>query len=122
MQQDKSIKPYSLSISRNFFWNLSGQSLEITITIITTPYIIYNLGVDLYGLFLIVGITTNYFWFMELGLGQATVKYISEYTAIQDWNEVNKIFWVSIFLYLILGLVTAATFFLFISILCVQVA
>jgi O-antigen/teichoic acid export membrane protein len=92
---------------RNILWNCGGQIWGLSLALFTTPYIVHRLGTDAFGLLMTVGIVTNYFWFMDLGLGQATVKYVAEHAARKEWNEVNRIFWTSFLAYLVLGVAAA---------------
>jgi O-antigen/teichoic acid export membrane protein len=55
-----------------------------------------------------VGVLTNYFWFMDLGLGQATVKYVAEHVARDEPEEVNRVYWMSVGAYVVLGAIAAA--------------
>ena len=92
---------------RNVVWNFGGQIWGLSIALFTTPYIVHKLGMESYGLLMTVGIVTNYFWFMDLGLGQATVKYVAEHVAREEWDEVNRIFWTSFLAYAVLGILAA---------------
>ena len=92
---------------RNILWNFGGQIWGLSLALVTTPYIVHKLGTDAYGLLMTVGVITNYFWFMDLGLGQATVKYVAEHAARQEWDEVNRIFWTSFLAYSVLGTLAA---------------
>lgn len=94
-------------LARNVLWNLGGQVWALALAFFTMPYVVGKLGTDAYGLLMTVGIVTNYLWFMDLGLGQATVKYVAEHAARNEWEEVNRIFWTSLVSYLVLGCVAA---------------
>ena len=97
----------SWRLVRNILWNFGGQIWGLSLAIVTTPYIVHKLGSDAYGLLMTVGIVTNYFWFMDLGLGQATVKYVAEHAARKEWDEVNRVFWTSFLAYSVLGTLAA---------------
>lgn len=73
----------------------------------SVPYIVHKLGTDTYGLLMTAGIATSYLWFMDLGLGSATTKYVAEHAAREEWDEVNRILWTSLGAYLVLGSLAA---------------
>lgn len=106
------------SLVRNFLWNFGGQAWGLALALCTTPYLIHKLGTDAYGLLMTVGIVTNYFWFADLGLGQATVKYAAEHASRGEWEDVCRIFWTSGAAYLILG-AAAALLLVILTPLCV---
>lgn len=103
---------------RNVLWNFGGQVWNLGLAFFTTPYIVHKLGTDAYGLLMTVGVVTSYLWFMDLGLGGASVKYIAEHAARDEWDEVRRIFWSSWIAYLVLGAL-AATVIILITPLCV---
>jgi len=92
---------------RNVLWNFGGQLWSLGLAFFTTPYIVHKLGTDAYGLLMTVGVVTNYLWFMDLGLGGASVKYIAEHAARREWDEVRRILWSSWIAYLFLGTLAA---------------
>jgi O-antigen/teichoic acid export membrane protein len=92
---------------RNVLWNFGGQLWSLGLAFFTTPYIVHRLGTDAYGLLMTVGIMTSYLWFMDLGLGGASVKYIAEHAARNEWDEVRRILWSSWIAYLFLGALAA---------------
>src|SRR2546428_11138628 len=94
-------------LARNVVWNFGGQGWSLVLALGFTPYIVHRLGTDAYGLLITVGIVTDYFWFMNLGLGQATVKYLAEHAAAEDWEQVRRIFWASAIVYVVLGSLAA---------------
>ncbi len=95
-------------IARNSLYQLVSQGVLLATAVFTTPYIVHRLGADLYGLLVLIGITTNYFGVVELGLGQATIKFMAESYARRDWIRLRQVFWTSSISYLILGTIGAA--------------
>lgn len=94
-------------LRQNVFWNFGGQAWAVALALFATPYIVHQLGTDSYGLLMTVGVVTSYFWFSDLGLGQATIKYIAEHAARREWKDVTKIFWTSVTCYVIFGVIAA---------------
>jgi len=95
-------------IATNSLYQLATQVLLLAVGLFTSPYIVHTLGLNLYGILVLVGITTNYFGVVELGLGQATVKFLADSSSRKDWPEFTRVFWTSSLSYLVLGIVGAA--------------
>jgi len=118
MQEPTMPTPSGIRFVRNVLWNFGGQAWSLALAFFTTPYIVRRLGADSYGLLMTAGVVTSYLWFMDLGLGGASVKYIAEHAAREEWDEVRRIFWSSWIAYLALGTLAAGVIVL-ITPLCV---
>lgn len=64
-----------------------------------------KLGTEAYGIFAIVMVVIGYFGFLELGLGKATIKYVSEYYAKNDIETIRKVIGAALCVYFIMGIV-----------------
>lgn len=95
-------------VVRNVGFNLFGQAWFAVLSVATTPYILLRLGVDTYGLYVLVSIMMSYFSFLDLGLGAALVKYIAEYHAKADSAAVERLIRTGSGLFLIVGAAGAA--------------
>jgi O-antigen/teichoic acid export membrane protein len=93
----------SRSLIQSVLWNFFGNGWLLVLAFFATPFIVHRLGVDLYGILTLVGITVGYFAFLELGLGYAMVKYISQYLAQGDEDNIRKTFWSCILVYFSIG-------------------
>ena len=107
MNENIQLRTTGKLIGRNAFWNFGGQAWAVALAFFTTPYVVHNLGADSYGLLMTVGVVTSYFAFSDLGLGQATIKYVAEHAARQEWKDITKIFWTSVACYVICGGIAA---------------
>jgi len=94
-------------LASNVLYQFGSQSLLLVLTFVFSPYVVHRLGVDLYGLLILAGLTTNYFAIVELGLGQATVKFLADAYTHRDWNRLRRILWTSVLTYLALSAVAA---------------
>ena len=90
---------------KNSIYNVMGFICPIGLSLVFTPYIVHNLGNDAYGILAIVSMVTGYFAFLNLGLGTAGLKYVSEYYAKKDYDTVNSIINILILIYGILGII-----------------
>lgn len=77
-------------IAKNTVANLAGRGAQIAIALITTPLLIKYLGIELYGVWVILSAITNYYGLFDFGLGSTYVKYVAEYKAKEDWISLRN--------------------------------
>jgi len=99
--------PRSHILIRSTLWNFTSQGWFLILALVATPYIVHKLGTDAYGVLSIVGVAIGYFGFLDLGLGQAVIKYVSEYYAKKDYDTIRKIIGTAIPVYFLMGFVGA---------------
>ncbi|MDD5679711.1 MAG: flippase [Candidatus Omnitrophica bacterium] len=97
-------KNLSKNIGKNILWNFFGQAWMLILTLATMPFIIRRLSVDLYGVYMLIGVIVGYFSFLQFGLGTASIKYISQHLARKEEDKIRKTFWSCLFFYISLGL------------------
>src|SRR5690625_2729639 len=87
---------------------LSYLTMFITIIIglLYTPVMIRLLGQSEYGLFAMIGSIAAYFSILDLGLGNAIVRYTSRNRAIGDKTEESKLNGMFLLLYSVIGIFT----------------
>ena len=90
---------------KNSLYNVIGFIWPIGLSLVFAPYIVHKLGNDAYGILAIVSMVMGYFAFLNLGLGSAGLKYVSEYYAKKDYDTVNSIINILILIYGILGII-----------------
>lgn len=99
--------PRSHILIRNTLWNFTSQGWFLILAFITIPYIVHKLGTSAYGVLSIAGVVIGYFGFLDLGLGQAIIKYVSEYYAKKDYDTIRKIIGTAIVVYFLMGFIGA---------------
>jgi O-antigen/teichoic acid export membrane protein len=90
-------------VARNVGLNVSSQFWFAALGIVTTPYIVRTLGVDMYGLYVIVSVVLGYFSFLDFGLGPAVTKFVAEYHGAGDERAVDRVLQTAFGAYLGLG-------------------
>lgn len=95
-------------ISVNAGYQLIAQAAVLGLNLVASPIIVHGLGLEAYGLLVLVGITTSYFGFVELGLGRATVQLLARHRARGEPEDFVEVLWTATAAYLVLGLVGAA--------------
>jgi O-antigen/teichoic acid export membrane protein len=86
-------KDQSRVIVSGVVWNFLGQGWLLIIAFVTTPYVVRRLDAELYGLYSLAGFVLSYFALLEFGLGSAVTKYISQYRAEGNEEEIVSSFW-----------------------------
>lgn len=86
---------------------------SLAINIFLTPYIVHTIGVEKFGIWIIVMILTNYMGLFDLGTNSATVKFIAELYAKKDFKGISSI----LFSGFIFNLVTGSILILLVLIL-----
>jgi hypothetical protein len=61
-------------LTRNTLLNLAGQGGPLLIAAAAIPFIIRGLGMERFGILSIIWLAPEYFAFIDLGLGRATIK------------------------------------------------
>src|ERR1035437_10688053 len=72
---------------KNSFFNVAGWLWLTVISVVTVPYIVKKLGYDAYGVLSLVSMVVGYFAFLDLGLGDAVIKYVSHYHVLKRSEE-----------------------------------
>ena len=89
---------------KNTGLNLFGQIFPIIGAFISIPLIYKNLGNEGFGLIAITWMITGYFGLLDLGVGRALTKIISEHLGSGKLDYINSTFLTAIFITSILGI------------------
>jgi O-antigen/teichoic acid export membrane protein len=58
--------------------------------LVCTPFFINRLGPDQYGIWMLINTTIQLMSVLNLGLGDANIKFISKYVALEDFHAIRK--------------------------------
>lgn len=64
-------------IFKNFLSNLLRAIIVVPIYFLITPYIIYKIGVDGYGVWALIAVIGNYQLFVDMGISTALIRYVA---------------------------------------------
>jgi O-antigen/teichoic acid export membrane protein len=92
-------------LARNAGVNLLGQILVAGTALAVLPKLVRGLGPEAYGIFALSLTVFGSFTFLELGLGRTTTKYVAECLATQDDKRLVQVFWTTLTLQALTGLV-----------------
>jgi len=97
---------------KNAVWSSTDHLVLLLLYLVATPFFVHKLGVDKYGIWMLVNAFFGFSWIMAFGLSDATIKYVSKYRALGDQASVVRVIRSTLTLYGILGLLAAVvTFF-----------
>jgi O-antigen/teichoic acid export membrane protein len=97
--------PSTGQFARNTVLNLLGQGIPILVGVATIPLIVRRLGTERFGLLGIAWAILGTFTLFNLGLGRATTKLVAEYVARGELALLSTVFWTSLWVQLLLGVV-----------------
>jgi O-antigen/teichoic acid export membrane protein len=92
-------------LARNTVWNLFGQTAALVVALFTLPFLIQRLGSDRFGVLLLIWMLVGYAGLFDLGVGRALTKMAADKIGADRVNEIPVLFWMSMFLMTVLGLV-----------------
>jgi O-antigen/teichoic acid export membrane protein len=82
-----------MTLPRHFRRNVISGYLNTgsvaVIALVTTPILVHGLGLEAYGVWVIVGSLALYREILQFGFAKATPKYVAEYSALQDEGRVR---------------------------------
>jgi O-antigen/teichoic acid export membrane protein len=84
----------------NAGWNVFFTLWSTAISLILTPWLVSHLGLDYYGILLLIWSLTGVLGIMNLGLGEATLRYIALYYAKNDMPAINRVVQSTLAIYL----------------------
>lgn len=74
----------SARILRNTLSNSVGRAVSILTTFFLTPFVLHELGIAAYGVWVLATILIGYGTLLDLGIGSAIVKYVAEARTLND--------------------------------------
>lgn len=90
--------PRSFRFARHFRWSILGQAASLAVGLLATPLLVRRLGVELYGLYILLQTVSSYLLLLTFGAGAATVKYVAALKASHDGRGLREaVRWAFIF-------------------------
>lgn len=96
------------NIYRNIVFSGLGYILPLLVSLATIPLMINLMGDKVYGLYAICVSLIGFMAFVDLGVGQAVIKYVAQYEATGENTKVKPVLDIALTLYVGLGIVLAA--------------
>lgn len=91
----------------NATYSVAEYVAQPLLMIAATPFLVHRLGLDLFGIWMLVGALTGTVGMLSLGLGDATIKYVSAYRGRSDFASVIRTVRGTLTISVVLGGITA---------------
>ena len=91
-------------IIKDTSWNIFDYISALAIFLITTKILIDEIGTDGYGFYMFFTSLIGTFGLVDLGMGMAVSKYLSEFLHHQKYDEANQVITIAFIFYTIIGL------------------
>lgn len=78
-------------VLRNTASNVFAQVMNIVTAMFLTPFLVYRLGQDLYGLWILVASLVGYFGLTDIGLRTAVGRFVALHLARDEYEDISKL-------------------------------
>lgn len=102
-------------LARNTFSNFGLRFFNIVLEIVSIPIIVEAVGDESYGIILLAISIMGYFNIMEGGVPAGIVKYVSEFSAKDEYATVSRVINTSFFLFIGVGLLIGFSVLIFLE-------
>ena len=92
-------------LAKNTLFSLVGSGIPIIVAIFSIPILINALGADGFGILTIAWMVTGYFSLLDLGVGRALTKMVSEKLGQNDIEAIPKLIWTALMLTVLMGII-----------------
>lgn len=96
--------------AHNAGWSAADYLVLPLLTLIATPIFVHRLGVEHYGVWMLVNSVMGFGGVLSFGIADATIKYVSHYRALRDLPGVVQVIRSTMALYALLGTFACAVF------------
>jgi O-antigen/teichoic acid export membrane protein len=101
------------SIFTSIFSNWTFLVLTVAIAFIVSPIMVNKLGVNTYGIWVLMVSISGYFTVLDFGINTALVRFISKYVALKDFTKANEVYSSALALFSIAGAIAIISIVIF---------
>ena len=87
----------------NIVSNWAFFIVTVLVAFIVSPIMVKQLGDETYGIWVLIVSISSYFTVLDFGINTAIVRYISKYTAVNDYQNARKIYSASFVIFILLS-------------------
>ncbi|MFQ5431672.1 MAG: lipopolysaccharide biosynthesis protein [Nitrospinota bacterium] len=115
MKKMKEALGYKKVFVKNTSLSAVQQAITVIVNILLLPYMVWHMGADNYGYWLILKLfgIGGYITLAEFGLYGSIVRYLTRYKTENNTGEFNRLYVSSLGLYFLIGLICASAIILF---------
>jgi len=104
---------YNLKVIKDSSWNILDYISTLLIFLIIVKLLITNLGSEGYGVYMLFSSLIGTFGLVDIGVGVAVGKYLSEYMHAQEYDKCNEVITFALKFYCLFGLIIFFLLFIF---------
>lgn len=101
------------TLARNTLWTVGGRFVFLVAWALVAPYMLHALGPERFAIWALFFTLSGYFATFDLGLSQALVRFVAEFSVAGDRAALNGIVTLGVMLYALLGALAVAGLALF---------
>jgi len=95
-------------VGRNAVYSLIGYGVAAAYILVLLPVVVHYLGTEQFGLWVLIMALTGYVWLVDLGLSLSFTKYVAQYIAERDYENVSGVVRHGILFYLAVSILVIA--------------
>src|ERR1700693_6017961 len=95
-----------LQIIKNVGSSWFALGVNILVGFFLSPFILHRLGDAAFGIWVLIFFLTGYYGIFDFGIRSSIIRYVSKYTATNDFEEVSGLINTALFTYTCLGAVS----------------
>jgi len=107
------VKSEIKQVITNSAWNSGSFAAISLLMLLTTPFFVKKLGVEGYGIYILITSLIGYYGLLDLGLGEALIKFISEFNSKEDNQSICRAINSALMVQLLIGCLASASLILF---------
>lgn len=92
------------SLFRNISYSFLGRFWSTALSLILTPFIISKIGVQEFGVYILMESIVVYFSFMDMGFSTSFDKFIAEYNAKKEYENILNVIIIGSLFYIFIAL------------------
>lgn len=103
----------SKSLLSNASWSIFLNIWQVMVTFFLTPYLVKGLGLEFYGLLILLLTVSGFMGIMNFGLGDTTLRYVAFYHGKRDMNSINRVISNTFFIFSIISIISFVILYFF---------
>lgn len=98
-------------IASGFTWTMFNSIISVVYGVISVPFLINYFGKEQYGLIGIAISVNLYIQLIDMGMAHTNIRFLSEYIAKKETSLIQRLFSLTLFFYLIVGIINSLVLF-----------
>lgn len=99
-------------LRKNVLSSAVAYALPLIAALLSIPLLVMHLGTDLYGLYTVCLSLLGFMALVDFGMGQAVIRYVADYEAKEQRNQIQPLLGMAYSMYLLIGLLGAGILYM----------